>query len=82
MVDSALCYLILNEKGNILSCNTVKHLTNEKPKNPNIQQQIHDHHSLVKSPPGSDDFVSSLEGYYAFINSKKSFIQGDKNEED
>ena len=32
MVDSALCYLIMNEKGNILSCNNVKHLTYEKPK--------------------------------------------------
>ena len=67
-VDSALCYCILSEKGEVLSYTTCQHLTADKPIYLKIQECIYDYHSFLEAALGSSDFVTSLYACYYFIN--------------
>ena len=67
-VGSALCYWILSEKGKVLSQNIVQHLTAEEPRDPDVQERIHDYHGSLKYVLGGEDFGNILDGYDSFIN--------------
>ena len=65
---SALCYWIMSKKGMFLSHTTINKLTDDKPRDPNVQEQIHDYHVFMEVAVGCDNFGTSLDGYYSFIN--------------
>ena len=81
-VGSAICYWILSEKGKVLSRTTVQHLTAEEPRDPDVQERIHDYNGSLKYEFGSKDFVTSLDGYESFINDyEEGIAKGDPNKE-
>ena len=67
-VVSALCYWILSEKGKFLSQTTVHHLTYEEPRDTDVKDWIRDYHGSLEYLLGSEDFVTSYNGYYYFFN--------------
>ena len=52
-VGSDICHLILSKRGNILSQTTVQHLTDEEPRDPDVQERIHDYHGSLEDVLGS-----------------------------
>ena len=42
-----------------------------KPRDPNIQQQTYNYHDYLESEFGSENFVTSMDRYDAFINIDK-----------
>ena len=77
-----LCYWILSKKGEVLYQTTVQHLTAEEPRDPDFQQRIRDYHGSLEDALGSEDFVTSLDGYESFINDdEQAIVKGDPNEE-
>ena len=79
-VGSELCYWILSEKGEVLSLTTVHHLTDDKPRDPNIQERISDYHGSLESALGSEEFGNSLDGYESSMNDDEEGItKGDPN---
>ena len=73
-VGSALCYLILSEKGKVLSQTTVHHLTAKEPKHPDVHERIRDYHGSLEDALGSEDFGTSLYGYESFMNDDEEGI--------
>ena len=67
-VGSVIYYWFMNEKGHLILCNTIQHLTAGEPRYTNIQQQIHDYHRLLEDALKSDNFVTGLDRYDTFIN--------------
>ena len=59
--------LLLGKEG-FWSQTTVHHLTDEEPKDPDVQEQIRDYHGSLEDVIGSEDFGTSLDGYDSFIN--------------
>ena len=64
-VGSALCYLIISEKGKVLSLTTVKHLTDEEPRDTDFQEQIRDYHGSLEYAIG---IGTSLDRYESSNN--------------
>ena len=46
-VVSSLCYWILSKKGKVLSKTTVQHLTDEEPRDTDVQELIRDYHGSL-----------------------------------
>ena len=81
-VGSVLYYCILSEKGKVLSQTTVQYLTAEEPLDPYVQERIRYYHGSLEDSLGSEDFGTSLDGYYSFMNDDEEGIsKGDPNEE-
>ena len=81
-VGSALCYWIISEKGKFPSQTTVHHLTDDEPRYPNFQEQIHHYHGSLESALVSEDFDTSLYGYDSFIHDyEEGIAKGEPNEE-
>ena len=82
-VGSMLCYLILIKKGSVLLCTTIKHVTDEKPRYPNVQEWIQDYHGYLEAALVSENFGTSLDVYDSFINDNEGgTAKGNPNEED
>ena len=47
---------------------TVHHLTYEEPSHPDVQERIRDYHGFLVDVLGSEEFGTSLNGCYSFIN--------------
>ena len=73
-VVSALYYWIISEKGEVLSQTTVQHLTDEEPRDPDVQERIRDYHGSLEDALGSEDFGTSLDVYDSLINDDKEGI--------
>ena len=67
-LGSEICYWIISDKVRVLSCTTIQHLTDEKPRDPNFQECIHDYHEYLEDALGSEYFGTSLDGYDSFVN--------------
>ena len=81
-IGIALLYWILSEKGKVLSQTTFQHLTAEEPRDPDVQEQIRDYHGSLEDALGSEDVVTSLDGYDYFINDyEEGIAKGDPNKE-
>ena len=81
-VGSYLCYWIISEKGKILSWTTFHHLNAEEPRDPDVQERIRDYHGYLEYALGSEEFVTSLDGYDSFINEDEEGIaKSDPNKE-
>ena len=78
-----LCYLILIKKGSVLLCTTIKHVTDENPRDPNVQEWIQDYHGYLEAALVSENFGTSLDVYDSFINDNEGgTAKGNPNEED
>ena len=62
-VGSTLCYWILSNKGNIISCTTVQNITADKSRYLNVQERICDYHGLLEAAFVCEGFGTSLYGY-------------------
>ena len=67
-VGSALCYWVLSDKGQIYARTTVQHITQEELQKPEIQQLIRSYQSLLETTIGTDEFVTDMDGWDAFVN--------------
>lgn len=67
-MGSALCYWILTDKGEIYSRTTVQHITNEDIQKSEIQQLIRVYQTSLEQALGSNDFVTDMDGWDAFVN--------------
>ena len=59
---------MLSEKVKVLSQTTVQHLTEEEPRDPDVQEHNRDYHGSLEDALGSEDFGTSLDGYDSFVN--------------
>ena len=77
---SDICYWIISEKIRVLSQIAVQHLTDEEPRDPDVQERIRDYHGSMEYVIGSEDFGTSLDGYDSLINGDEGGIdKGDTN---
>ena len=54
--------------GFLVSWTTVQHLTAEEWRDHGVQEQIRDYHGYLEDSLVSEDFGTSLDGYYSFVN--------------
>ena len=52
----------------VLSLTTIQHLTFKEPRNTNVQENIRDCHVSLEAVHGSEEFGTSLDGYYSFVD--------------
>ena len=67
-IGSALCYWVLNEKGNVLARTTVQHVTRDEIANNEIMDTIRQFHDNLDSTIGDNSYVSTESEFNAFIN--------------
>ena len=80
-VGNMLYYYIISQKGRFLSRTAVHHLTDDEPRDPNVQERIFDYHGSLESTVGNEYFGTILDGYNSFIkNDKEVTVKGDSNE--
>ena len=63
-----------------LSQTTVQQLTDEEPRDPDVQERIREYHGFMEYEIGSEDFGISLDRYDSFINyDEEGIAKGDPN---
>ena len=63
-------------------CITVHHLISDEPSDTNIKERIHNYHGYIETAIGGEDFGTSFDGYYSFINDDDEGTTTDDPNED
>ena len=67
-VGSAMCYLILTDKGKVVARTTVQHVTKEEIRNEDIISKVRQYHIDLDTKLGNDQYIDNDADFCRFLN--------------